>query len=351
MDKKKQTHLLQQKCGLYFSQKETCAPGLQRIFLLGKTNWPLSRYFHRSFAFTSVFLVALGLVGCAHGDASQQRQQQDQESELLRERVRHLERRVSDLDAQLDSISQKVAQGEGTSSRSSYDSNEAADSVSSGEQPYSSARSYDDGNKAERMKSAAPRRNARSKARPQIGIGHDVIELQQKAPPPTLERSSIYDSVPAFESAPADNEVTSSPSVSLQMGSAPSSKLPVGADAQELYDWSLNAFREGSWLVSIAGFEDLLEQFPDHNLSDNALYWTALAHVRRGETQLGIQVWRSLPMRFPGSPKLPDSLFGMAQAHLTLGEKDIAQTLFTQLIKQYPRAECVPDARRALASL
>jgi len=298
------------------------------------------------------------LSGCAH-TADTDAPQQQQEMTLLRERVRLLERRVSDLDAQLDAVAKKVARQEGPRPQRRYSGGNgsvSSDSVSS------DSMSSDDYGVEE-----APQRRRRK-----IGLGADAIDLPPKPLPPQLERSTVYD-VPPSHSVSSDSVSSGSVSSDSVSSSDPRSLYaadpgavssspppdpapartgpPAGVSAQELYDWSLARLNADDYLPAIAGFEDVLEQYGEHHLADNALYWTAIAHVRRGETRLGINVWRSLPMRFPGSPKMPDSLYGMAQAHETLGEKDIAETLYRQLIQQYPKAEKAADAKRALSRL
>lgn len=296
-------------------------------------------------------LVCALCAGCAHtqSGAEPSGEADAREVTVLRERVARLERRLSDLDAQMALLTRKVAET-------------PRDSVSLGSPGYAPPPvSY----------GTAPSAPAAWTGYPSSSPSYEDERSWQRDPStrsidlgPSSPRTSSID-LPPIE--PADDDegdslagsslssgsvagVISSGGASLGSGGVGSEGPPRG-DAQTVYDWAHARRKEGRFLEAIAAFEDVLERHASHHLADNALYWTAQCHLERGEPRLAIDVWRTLPMRFPKSPKMPDSLYGMALAHEELGEPVLAETLYGQLVQQYPKAEKVPEARKALKRL
>lgn len=283
----------------------------------------------------SCALGALLCAGCAHtqGGTEPGPEADTREVTVLRERVARLERRLSDLDAQVTLLTQKVADG-------------PRDSVSLGAPGYTPA-----------PVSYAPS----SSSAPAAWTGYPTA--------PTYEEERAWQRDPATRSidlgpTPPPSSMPELPPLesedggdSRALGAVPFEREPeVGqgpprGDAKTVYDWAHARMKEGRYLEAIAAFEDVLERHAGHHLADNALYWTGVCHLERGEPRLAIDVWRRLPLRFPKSAKMPDSLYGMAMAHEELGEPVLAETLYGQLLQQYPKAEKVGEARKALKRL
>lgn len=280
----------------------------------------------------SCALGALLSAGCAHtqGGGEPVSEADEREVTVLRERVARLERRISDMDAQLTLLTQKVAEA-------------PRDSVSLGTPGYV----------------PAPASYAPTSSSPAAWNGY--------APAPS------YDEEPSWQRDPATRSIDLGPApprsstpelpplepsddveASASTGGAGEALAPQGpprGDAQTVYDWAHARMKEGRYLEAIAAFEDVLERHASHHLADNALYWTGECHLERGEPRLAIDVWKTLPLRFPSSPKMPDSLYGMALAHEELGEPVLAETLYAQLLQQYPKAEKGGEAQKALKRL
>jgi tol-pal system protein YbgF len=212
----------------------------------------------------------------------------------LRDRVAGLERKISDLDARISLLTEKLADA-GVSGMS------------------------------------------------EIVVGEPV---EYATPEPYRAPAEPYRApVEPYRAEPAPE-----PEPIIEVRTAPSS--PVGsADVEQVYKHAQSQREAGQHPAAIVAFNDVLDRFPEHHLADNALYWIAVSHLAQGEQRMAIEAWRSLPLRFPKSPKMPDALFGMAEAHEALGEPVLAETLYAQLVEQYPKAEKVPEARRALARL
>ncbi len=285
------------------------------------------------------------LAGCAHtGDAAEPTASSaEAEATVLRERVLRLERRLSDLDAQVALLTEKVA-------------DEPRRSVSLGAAPayVPAPTSYAPPPSSSQTWSGYPAAEPSYDARRgwQNDAGTRSIDLGPGPPrstPVELPPAQVEDTV---EHAPLAEVVGSRSSTTANTtASAPPPTAAASADPHAQYEEARARMQDGRYLEAVAGFTELLARHAQHDLADNAVYWIGVCHLERGEPRLAIDTWKTLPLRFPSSAKMPDSLYGMALAHEELGEPVLAETLYGQLLQQYPKAEKVSEARKALKRL
>lgn len=292
----------------------------------------------RSRVATAATVATLALGGaCAHtNDQVDAPKSDENESAVLRERVLRLERKLSDMDAQLAALTERLDGGAGSVS------------VGSGAYPaYSQppapapAPAYVDEPAPARW-TDQPIYSGRS-----VDIERTVSEEPPEEPAPMAWDTPSGEGEDAAFDAATPPAYTATASPAAAPAAAPAAQLGV----DELYKWARDRQQDGRYLEAVAAYEEVLSRFPRHHLADNALYWTAVCHLDRGEPRAAVAVWKKLPLRFPKSPKMPDSLFGMAQAHEKLGEPVVAETLYSQLLDQYPKAERTAAARQALKRL
>jgi tol-pal system protein YbgF len=284
-------------------------------------------------------LLGLALVsGCAHtgeaaGDGADSSEVTD-----LRERVGRLERRISDMDARLALLTERLSSGGGSAevSLGSPTPSYAPPPASAWSEPAPPAYSapYGEGSYDPGYSEPAPA------PAPSYGPGTRAVDLGEHAP------RSTYNPPPDPAPAPAPSPAASAPTPSGASGDG----VP-GGSPQAIYDWARARMKEGRYEEAIAGYQQVLAGHPKHHLADNALYWTAVSHAERGEHKVAISAWKQLPLRFPDSPKMPDSLYGMALSHEQLGEPVLAEALYSQLAEQYPKADKAKEAKRALRRL
>lgn len=295
---------------------------------------------HRQRLVCSLALVASA--ACAHAPSAEpggSAEDKDHEVAVLRERMGRLERRLSDLDAQLKLVSERVADQGGPQQ------------VSLGAPlPYEPHRpSYDERPRApayERMRAAPPGSEPRAPSWEETP-GLRSIDLGTMPPragyPADPEAGLDEEEEALFDGAELGSEGTDAPALAA-------TPAPPG-DVKSQYDWAHARMKSGRYDDATAAFEAILRESPEHRLADNALYWIGVCHLERGQPRRAIDTWKKLPLRFPDSAKMADSLFGMAMAHEKLSEPVLAETLYMQLAQQYPKAEKVGEARRALKRL
>ena len=250
--------------------------------------------------------------------------------DILRERVTRLERRLADVDAKLGLL---LAQRQPRDTRDRAVAERAPAPV---REPYP-LRAYE-----------PPREEA--------SLGARAIDL----PPRGGYVDDDVGDVPVMDGRDEGAEAGDAVVIKLDGRGAPASEAPMatsgpqvtlGASIDEVYQWAQARMKAGQHLEALAAFEDITEHAPQHDLADNAMYWTGACHAARGDHKLALDIWQRLPIRYPKSPKVPDALFGMAQSHEALGEPALAETLYLELVNQYPKAEKVREAQKALRRL
>jgi tol-pal system protein YbgF len=336
--------------------------------------------------------------GCAHTSEEEMRAKekaQRQEMDVMKERVRRVERKLSDLDTKMTLLLERSE-------------SEAQSSVSSGAPAYPSAsqpsyppaaqrapRTYaQPSDTAEPAPAAEPDRapvavgpGARpidiptSEAPvtldpepseplvvgdepdgPPIIIDKDALaRLERQGTPPVYSRTpnrpvTRDDTRPGPSAAASTTPPKRSSAATGASSSGSSSQKAVNSpmptrSAKTLYKWAMSRREEGNHAQAIGAFDELQKRWPQHHLADNAIYWMGLCYEQSGADDKALAAWKRLPMRYPKSAKIPDALFGMAAVHERRGDRSTAIALYAQLIDQYPRAERAGDARGALARL
>jgi TolA-binding protein len=253
--------------------------------------------------------------------------------DILRERVTRLERRLADMDAKLGLL---LAQRPSKDSAPNRDRALADRSAASARDPYA-ARGYE-----------PPREEA--------SLGARAVDL-----PPRGGYQDVDDAVDDRGAVDAEDDADAvvirldgrqDPRAAPEVASSSNGpQITLGASVDEVYQYGQARMKAGQLLDALAAFEDVTERAPQHDLADNAMYWTGACHAQRANHKLALDVWQRLPIRFPKSPKVPDALYGMAQSHEALGEPALAETLYLELVTQYPKAEKVREAHKALKRL
>ena len=258
----------------------------------------------------------------------------------LNERVRFLERRLSDMDVKIALMAERVES-------------------SSGGQPA--------------KWSDAPNSESGPPLRPEPAV---IEILPSPEETPGLEAADALSPEPALAFESAENRLTEEPESSFvqnvardtswaatstaqavtvpeMQGQAAHDLVSVedAADVKGAYNWAQRQRRAENWQAAERVFSEIYRKFPSHSLGDNALYWLGVVQAARGGQRQAIQTFAQVPVRFPNSPKIADALYGMARAHEALGEPLLAEVLYRQLVEEYPRAERRGDAKRALVRL
>lgn len=120
-------------------------------------------------------------------------------------------------------------------------------------------------------------------------------------------------------------------------------------DEQAAYIRSFNLLQAGKMDDAIAGFKNMLSQYPRGNYADNAWYWLGSAYYVKGDSKDALASFKSLISQFPNSPKVPDALLKTGIIYQNAHKSDQAHTAFQRVIDTYPNSSAATLAKQRMA--
>ena len=121
-----------------------------------------------------------------------------------------------------------------------------------------------------------------------------------------------------------------------------------GADPKALYDAAYNDYLKGSYDLALRGFQEYLDNFPNTDLADNAVYWIGESYYRQRRFRQAIEQFDAVLSRYPRSEKIPGALLKKGYSHLELGERSQGVVQLQHVIRQYPTSDEANLARQRL---
>jgi len=125
---------------------------------------------------------------------------------------------------------------------------------------------------------------------------------------------------------------TLQPAVGSEKAAAPVS----GENADQLYKKALSVYKDRNYGKAAAIFNSIFENYPGHNLADNALYWTGECFYAQKNYKGAIRAFKKVLEKYPGGSKVSDSLLKIGYSYLAIGDKTNAQSFLKKVVKQYP---------------
>lgn len=133
----------------------------------------------------------------------------------------------------------------------------------------------------------------------------------------------------------------------------PAEGRPVkGFDAEpiEWYNTAYDLLQKKRHAEAIAGFQKLIEAYPNHDYADNALYWMGEAYYDRQDFAKAVECFDKLLTLYPDGNKVPDALLKTALCYQNLGETAAAKQWAERLLATYPQTSAAAVAREKIRS-
>jgi tol-pal system protein YbgF len=111
-----------------------------------------------------------------------------------------------------------------------------------------------------------------------------------------------------------------------------------GISATDLYEQAARDFTQGRFEMALSGFRALLADYPDDELSDNALYGVGESYYALARYDSAGAAYRELESRFPHGDRVPAALYKLGMVHQKLGQRDEARQAFERLRARFPRS-------------
>jgi len=133
--------------------------------------------------------------------------------------------------------------------------------------------------------------------------------------------------------APIDAELTTD-TLANDTISAQQDKLD--PQAQSRYQQAFNQLKQGRFSESARAFEDFIQTYPNHQLTDNAYYWLGESYYVTRQYPLALAAFQKLEEQFPLSAKLPDALLKIGYTYHELEDYSQAQAALTKVMDSFP---------------
>lgn len=161
-------------------------------------------------------------------------------------------------------------------------------------------------------------------------LGERIAAIEQR-----LEAMESYVGV---QSDPNDNPP----------GPGPSNPPRAGGEEQESYRQAMSLFEAGRLDESRVAFTEFHNNYPDGDLSDNALFWIGESYYRQGEFARAGKNYGRVIREHPDGNKVPDAYYKLGLVFYNLKKYDAAKEAFRKVVKDYPNSYVAPLARKKL---
>jgi tol-pal system protein YbgF len=115
-----------------------------------------------------------------------------------------------------------------------------------------------------------------------------------------------------------------------------------------LYEMALGTYNARDYLKAKNLFEQFLQQYPQHDLSDNALYWIGECLYSRKKYLGAIDQFKKLMQRYPEGSKVPAALLKTGYAYYSLEDFENARAYLKKVIVSYPFSSVADKAEAML---
>lgn len=119
----------------------------------------------------------------------------------------------------------------------------------------------------------------------------------------------------------------------------------------ELYKRGFSLLEQKRHSEAIIEFERFLQEYPDHDYADNALYWMGEAYYDSGDFAAAQECFNKVVSLYPDGNKVPDSMLKSALCHVNQGNAALAREEMERLVATYPSTRAASIAKEKLREL
>jgi len=132
----------------------------------------------------------------------------------------------------------------------------------------------------------------------------------------------------------------------------PAGNAPVGTvGEQQLFQTAMAQYTKGKFEQALRGFQDLLDQYPNSALADDAQYMIGESYYSMKEYVDAVTEYDKVLKKFPDSKNVPGAQLKKAFSLYELGKKGQCVVELQQIVQRYPTTKEAEIARQRLAEL
>ncbi len=116
----------------------------------------------------------------------------------------------------------------------------------------------------------------------------------------------------------------------------------------QAYQAAFSQLKAGRFNESARLFEDFIQQYPNHDLTDNSYYWLGESYYVTRNYPLALAAFQALEQNYPLSSKLADSLLKIGYTYHELEDFQQAQQALTKVVESFPNESVARLAQNRL---
>ena len=109
-----------------------------------------------------------------------------------------------------------------------------------------------------------------------------------------------------------------------------------GVDQQDLYDQGFEHLKRSEYTQAIDLFMQLVAQYPNGGLADDASYWIGEANYVNRQYGEAIRSFRNIVSQYPQSDRVPEALLKVGYVQYDVGDYQNAKSTFQDVLRRYP---------------
>ncbi|WP_457754892.1 tol-pal system protein YbgF [Thermovibrio ammonificans] len=132
------------------------------------------------------------------------------------------------------------------------------------------------------------------------------------------------------------SQISVSSAPSAPVGGSSSTQTVVQFGAKDLYRQAFDAMEAGNFDKAQQLFEQLVQQYPDSDLADNALYWIGEIYYSHNDYQTAANYFQQVIDKYPNGNKVPAAMLKLALCYRGMGNTQKAKEILKEVIDKYP---------------
>jgi tol-pal system protein YbgF len=124
-----------------------------------------------------------------------------------------------------------------------------------------------------------------------------------------------------------------------------------GGDAGNDYRAAVDRVKTGDHAGGATALRAFLAKYPRHDFADNAQYWLGEAYYAQKDYPNALAEFRNVIEHYPRGNKVPDALLKVGYCYLALGQTEKSRAVLEQVVNLYPKTEPAATAAKRLESL
>lgn len=129
---------------------------------------------------------------------------------------------------------------------------------------------------------------------------------------------------------------------------------PAGAagSEREAYQQAFGAMQAKQYEASMAGFQQVIEQYPNGQFTPNAYYWLGELHLlASSDAEMARQSFMQVINLYPDHQKTADALYKLGVVYSTLGDDETARAYLLRVQQEHPDSAAANLAAQYAAAL